>query len=673
MKAGALSTLCLFAGLAGPGLCGDGGEAKGEKTLSPYFFVENGDPSVDQVPLKATKVDVAVSGVIAAVRVTQAYENRGSRPINARYVFPASTRAAVHGMRMRIGDHRVVATIKERGQAKAEYQEAVKQGKSAALLEQSRPNVFSMSVGNVLPGDAIEVELDYTELLVPEEGVYQFMYPTVVGPRYSSDPASGAKATDQFVANPYLKEGEAPGTTFEIQVALASGIPLRDLACSSHKVQTQWTGPSNAVVRLDPQESGGGNRDFTLEYRLAGERIASGLLLFKGEDENFFLLMGQPPERVTAADLPPREYIFVVDVSGSMNGFPLDISKQLLKNLIGSLKPTDTFNVVLFAGGSRLMSPRSVPASADNVAEALQVIDRQHGGGGTELRAALDQALRIPRSESVSRSVVLLTDGYISAERDVFELVARNLGQTNLFAFGIGSSVNRHLIECVARAGQGEPFVVTAPQLAPAVAERFRRYIQSPVLTHISVAFDGFDAYDVEPAGFPDLLAERPLIAFGKWRGEAAGSVVVSGIGGSGPYRQVLDVSHAAPMPVNRALRHLWARSRVAALSDYGVNGAPDAHRDEVLALGLKYNLLTAYTSFVAVYEVIRNLEGAGTDVKQPLPLPEGVSNFAVGDASMTQGSEPGLLFGLIAAGLLVLGRVLRVRSARVCPSGALQ
>ena len=669
MRVESLWIACLVLGIASPGQSGVQGEGDGGKTLAPYFFVENGDPALDQVPLKATKVDVAVSGVIADVRVTQVYENRGTRPINARYVFPGSTRAAVHGMRMRIGDHMIVAQIKEREQAKAEYQQAVREGKSASLLEQSRPNVFSMSVGNILPGDTIEVELGYTELLVPEEGVYEFVFPTVVGPRYSSDSAEGAPDKDHFVANPYLKEGVVSKTTFDIQVALATGLPLRELGCPSHRTQTEWQGAAKARVRLDPQESAGGNRDFILKYRLSGERIASGLLLFEGEDESFFLVMAQPPERVTASDVPAREYVFVVDVSGSMHGFPLDTSKELLKNLIASLKPTDTFNVVLFSGGSSVMAPRSLAANAENIAKALQVIDGQDGGGGTELHAALDTALSIPRAENVSRSVVLVTDGYISAESDVFGLVAKNLGRTNFFAFGIGSGVNRHLIEGVARAGQGEPFVVTGPEQAASSAERFRRYIQSPVLTKISIAFEGFAAEEVEPSGFPDLLAQRPLVAFGKWHGARSGSIVISGLSGSGPYRQVLDVSKTEALPANRALRHLWARARIAALSDYGATGVPETHRDEIVALGLKYNLLTAFTSFVAVYQVVRNTAGSGTDVDQPLPLPKGVSNLAVAGESLAQGSEPGLVLLFLALASLAfaaLGRrvILRNRGA---------
>ena len=202
--------------------------APADKTLSPFFFVEGGDPAIDRLPLKDTRVDVAITGVIADVTVRQVYENRGTRPIHARYVFPASTRAAVYGMTMTVGDVRTVARIRERKQATREFEAAKKEGKSASLLEQSRPNVFTMKIANVLPGDTISVELKYTELLVPTDGVYEFVYPTVVGPRYSEKPESQASPGDEFVKAPYTHQGEAPRSEFHLSGVVSTGVPLQD-------------------------------------------------------------------------------------------------------------------------------------------------------------------------------------------------------------------------------------------------------------------------------------------------------------------------------------------------------------------------------------------------------------------------------------------------------------
>ncbi len=606
----------------------------GDRTLSPYFFVRSEDSSIDRLPLKSTSAAVDVTGVIADVKVTQVYRNEGKHPLEAVYVFPASTRAAVCGMKMTIGSRTIVAKVREREQARQDYEEAKHQGKSASLLEQERPNVFRMNVANIMPGDEIRVELSYNELLVPTGGVYEFVYPTVVGPRYSNKPAAKESPSGKWVKSPYLHEGEEPPCSFDLKVNIASAIPLKEIASPSHRVDISYQDPLRAAVRLSPGERTGGNRDFILKYRLAGGAIESGLLLTQGEKENFFLLMLEPPKRVTAEQIPPREYIFVVDVSGSMYGFPLDISKKLLQDLIGHLRPSDRFNVLLFSGGSTLMAKESLPATGENVTRALDVIDRQQGGGGTELLPALKRALAVPRHDGFSRTVVIATDGYVDVEGETFDLIRKNLGDANMFAFGIGTSVNRHLMEGIARAGMGEPFVITKPEEAEAAAEKFRAYIQSPVLSRVRVEFSGFDAYDVEPPSVPDVLAERPVVVFGKWRGPRQGNITVRGISGDRKYEKTVKVGEAKPLEGTSALRYLWARHRIAVLGDYENLRHNDERGKEITSLGISYNLLTAYTSFVAIDSEVRRTHGDVTTVQQPLPLPQGVSDLAVGAAN---------------------------------------
>ncbi len=606
-------------------------EKDADQTLSPYFLIKSHDPDVDQLPLKSTQAHVNISGVIADVTVTQVYKNEGHKPLEAIYVFPASTRAAVYGMKMTIGERTITAKIREREQARQEYNQAKQTGKSASLLEQQRPNVFQMNVANILPSDVIQVELKYTELLIPTDTVYEFVYPTVVGPRYVDHQAGEAGSSDMWTANPYLHQGEPPTYTFNISVEIAAGLRIQDMACDSHKTGINYKGPNFATVTLDPSEKQGGNRDFILKYRLASGKIETGLLLFEGKEENFFLLMMQPPKKVVKSQIPPREYIFIVDVSGSMHGFPLNISKKLLKDLIGNLRPTDTFNVLLFAGSSHLMSEHSLPATPQNITHAINTIDRQRGGGGTRLLPALKRALSLPKIEGFSRSIVIATDGYVSVEEQAFDLIRNNLGRANIFTFGIGSSVNRHLIEGMARVGMGEPFVITKPEQAPEKANRFRKLIESPVLTGIKVDFGRFKAFDVEPPGIPDVLADRPVIVFGKWRGKPRGIISIQGLTGEHAFSKKVDVSRIKPLKKNSALRYLWARHRIALLSDYNRLNKQDERVKEVTQLGLTYNLLTAYTSFVAVDTQIRLKDGQAVTVKQPLPLPQGVSDYAVG------------------------------------------
>jgi Ca-activated chloride channel family protein len=656
---GLVLILILTTMILGPALVHAQEDVPEDKTLAPYFVVK-GDPNVDQLPLKDTNVDIAVSGVIADVKVLQTYRNEGSRPINATYVFPASTRAAVYSMRMRIGDQIVIAKIKEREKAKTEFEQAKKEGKSASLLEQQRPNVFSMSLANVMPGDQIEIELRYTELLVPTDGTYEVVFPTVVGPRYAS-PKDPSKKEDGWVETPYTHEGVLPSSTLHISARIAAGLPIQDVKCTSHRIAPVWLGSTAAEVKLDEKNAFQGNRDFILRYQLAGEAITSGLLLFRGADENFFLYMAQPPTRAALEDIPAREYIFVVDVSGSMEGFPLNTSKKLLRDLVGQLRPTDLFNVVLFAGDSTLLSSTSLAANQDNINKAISLLEQQRGSGGTELLAAITQAMSLPRQSNYSRSVVLVTDGYVSGEEGVFDYIRANLNQSNIFSFGIGSSVNRYLIEGVAKAGMGEPFIVTDETEAPAVAAKFREYIETPVLTDIKVRSVGFETYDIHAQHLPDLFAQRPVILFGKWRGTPAGYFELTGKTGRGEYVTRFDVGGIQPDESNRALGYLWARSRIAELSDFGSRELDEAKVQEITALGLKYSLLTRYTSFIAVREVVRNPSGDAKDVNQALPLPLGVSDLAVGDGTAV-GSEPELVL-LVTLFLTIAGfAILRKR-----------
>jgi Ca-activated chloride channel family protein len=331
------------------------------------------------------------------------------------------------------------------------------------------------------------------------------------------------------------------------------------------------------------------------------------------------------------------------------------------------VRPTDTFNVVLFADGSRTLSPSSLPASSENLERALRFIGPQPGGGGTELLAALKRAVALPRTaESVARSVVLLTDGYIDAEKETFVYIREHLGEANFFSFGIGSSVNRFLIEGVAHAGQGEPFVVTRPEESAQTAAKFRRYIQSPVLTGVRVAFNGFETYDVEPLNVPDLFAERPIIVFGKWRGKPQGTIDVSGTSGKDVYRTTVPVGEAAPDEQHRALSYLWARARLINLFDF--DGRENAESvEEIKSIGLSYSLLTPYTSFVAVHEVVRNQDGHAEDLDQPLALPLGVTDLAVGGSSVATGAEPELVWvgAMLLTVLIGLGQLeLRKRRA---------
>ncbi|BCU76044.1 VIT domain-containing protein [Luteolibacter sp. LG18] len=644
----------------------------GETTAAPYFqtVTTGGEKSGDHLPLKSSTAEVKIDGTIARVSLEQVYANTGDKPMEALYVFPASTRAAVHGMVLTTGGRSITARIKEKAAAKAEYEQAKTEKKTAALLEEHRPNVFQMSVANILPGDDIHVTVQWSENIPATDGTYEFVFPTVVGPRYGH---GSAEPTETWSANPHLEAGSPSTATFSLGVQLATALPLAEVKCTSHSVNVDFQSKSTAAVKLVTRSGEeAANRDFILRWKLGQDRVDTGLLLHKGEHENHFLLQVEPPKRVTPDLIPPRDYVFVLDISGSMQGFPLQTAKDLLSQLTSVLRPDDTFNIVTFSGGSEVLSESPVANTPAMVEQARIFITKQQSSGGTELGQALERALKLPGGEGRSRSIVVMTDGFVGFDKEVFATIRSHLGQANLFSFGIGSSVNRSLIEGMARAGQGEPFVVTQPSEVKETVTRFRDLIANPVLAKIRVEADGVELSGIEPSPYPDLFANRPLVITGKWNGEPKGRIIVRGIAGNGaPFEKAIDLAEAATKGTDHpALPVLWARERVRHIEDAlithdgrSVPAAPLETVREITTLGLTHQLLTPYTSFVAVDETPRSFEGLAQTVKQPLPLPAGVSSSAIGGTSqpiVANGSvpEPGSI-GLISllVALLALQR----------------
>ena len=699
-----LSALLLLTACPFPVHAGE--EEDGEKLLAPYFVIqsEGADVSTDYFPLKSTEVTTNINGVIAETYVVQTYVNEGDKPINAQYVFPTSSTATVHGMTMEIGSHRVTATIKEKEEAKEEYEEAKEEGKSASLLEQRRPNVFTMDVANVMPGDTARIELHYTELVATREGVCEFVFPTVVGPRYvtpedADSPAADAAVPDRemstegsqdgaadgpvaeedrpdttvtnddsadgWAASPYLPEGVLPDSEYHITVNLSTGVPIADVSCKSHEIKVEQENGSQARITLADSEDYAGNRDFILKYRLTGESVESGLVLTETDSEKYFFLTVQPPERYTPDDIPPREYIFVLDVSGSMYGYPLDTAKDLIRSLATGLRDMDRFNLVLFSDDTYLLSTKSLAANSRNVQAAIDLIDEQEGGGGTSMLPALQTAVSVPLKEDIARSVVIITDGYISNEDEIYDLINENMDTASFFSFGIGCSVNDYLIKGIAQCGMGESFLVTDSEDAAESAQRFASYIEAPLMTGITVDYEGFDVYDVATSTPSILYAEKPLILFGKWRGEPTGTITVKGKAGGEDYVQEISVADSTVDTQDESIRYLWARTKLDQLAGYGSIRNDDSVKDAITKLGLDYNMTTPYTSFVAVVEEIRNPEGEAEDVNQANPLPLQVSNLAVG-GGYTAYSEPGgILLGVFLTVVSFCGARRQFRKRR--------
>lgn len=563
-----------------------------DSTECPYFNISSSDSTGIAFSLLETNVNATISGVIANVEVEQLYINTGDSIVDATYVFPMSTQAAIYGMEMDVNDRTIVAEIRRKAEAEEIFENADSTGLTATLLEQHRPNVFQMNIANLIPGDSLRVRMVYTELLVPVEGVYQFVFPTVVGPRYSI-------GGEPWVNQSILEQNPVSETAFNINVKVNAGMDI-SAECISHDVSFESSNNSTQTS-LNTQPGS----DFILNYTLDGNQIETGLLLFEDEEENFFLSMIQPQKPNVTFRSPPREYVFIMDVSGSMSGTPLDISKELMVNLLEDLDFEDKFNIVTFAGSSSQLAPNSLPVSIDNIELALEFIDNLSAAGSTQILPALNTALQMQGTDGYSRSFVIITDGFVTVEKETYDLIRQYLNEANFFSFGIGTSVNRFIIEGIAYVGEGEPFVVTEFENADEVTETFKRYIEKPVLTNIQANFEGLEVYDLEPLTIPDVFAERPIIIYGKYNKPAVGSIEMRGDYGDEELLSTLNFEdYSDNNEENIALKYLWARKRIKLMSDYGIaSNEMDtiSIEEEITQLGLKYSLITKYTSFVAV------------------------------------------------------------------------
>ena len=587
------------------------------------------------IPLKHTDVKAQVSIYLASVTVQQQYHNPYDSKIEAVYLFPLPDDAAVRDFIMVIGDRKIRGIIREKEEAKQIYQEARRQGHVASLMTQERPNIFTQFVANIEPGKQIDIDITYFHSLRYENGEYEFHFPMVVGPRYNPPgstngvgavPRGESGTSGQTTEVSYLAPDEITSNDITLEVDVDAGLPIGKLESPSHKIDVERGGETRAKVRLAAGDRIP-NKDFVLRYKVGGKGIASALATHRdAKGEGYFTLVLQPPDSL--ADLPssPREMIFVLDVSGSMSGAPIEISKRTMDRCLKRLSPRDTFQIVTFASHATLMAERPVPATAENVNRAWQYVQAQAGGGGTQMLTGIRAALEAPRDPGRYRIVSFMTDGYIGNETEIFGAVGKSIGDARIFAFGIGSSVNRYLIEGLGRIGRGTTAFVGLNESAEKAVDQLYQRIEHPALTDIKLDWSGADIRDVYPSTIPDLFVGRPVVITGRFQGTGVANLKLSGRIANVPHEMALKVDLAEEGSRHPALAAVWARARIATLSDRMIF-TPDGHdcAGEIRATAIEYSLMSQYTAFVAV-DSSRVTEGAtGTTVPVPVPTPAGV------------------------------------------------
>ena len=664
------------------------------------------------LPLLRSHYDVTIQGDIATVRLTQTFANPSDQPLNARYLFPLNRRAAVHAMTMRVGDEVISAEIQEIVQAKQTFEQAKREGKAAALLEQHRPNMFTQRIANLMPGVPVAVDIEYAQLVPKVDEAYELIVPMIVGPRFQPAEARPGPADVLTPAGPAsVADGRAPAADGQWQLealpaypptagvhlpddrvservtlalALETPVALQSVYSDTHPLTL--THHSSTQVAISFEEGAVlDNRDFVLRYDYTPAQASAGAFThWESGEGGYFALLIEPPKTVPDSAALPREMVFLLDCSGSMSGAPMAASKLFMHKALNGLRPKDSFRIIRFSDSATEFSAQPLSATRANIERGLRYTQQLYGSGGTVMTSGIKQALLVPPPTGVIRNVVFLTDGYIGNELSVLALVNKLLGDARLFAFGVGAGVNRYLLDELGRVGRGftryfDP--TRSDETKETVAAELAAKLHTPVLTDLRIDWGGLPVNEVVPAELPDLYAGNSIRITGRFTRPATGVVTIAGTRGTanGTASQArvsheLTLSEAESRP---AIRRVWARNAIGERMHQFITPKqlrPDAVTNDqlkaaVTELGLSYGLATRWTAFVAVSKKIYNqTPAAARDADVALPKVAGVSRNAYGPPSTGPitgfaAPEPGLWLSLPTAVLILA--VLRRRARR--------
>ncbi|MHC4110701.1 MAG: VIT domain-containing protein [Planctomycetota bacterium] len=639
-----------------------------------------------EFPLKHTSVYAQISGFLAQVEVKQHFHNPHKDKIEAVYVFPLPENAAVNEMIMVVGRRNIYGEIHKRMEARRIYEQARAEGKRTALLEQERPNIFTQSVANIQPGEEIVITIRYVQALKYDRGVYRYVFPMVVGPRFIPGAPTGKKGTGwaqdtntvpdaSRITPPVLKPGRRSAHDISLTVKLDAGLSIEDLNSKSHDIELTDEGVGKATVSIMTQDTIP-NKDFVLEYRVAEDKHRGAYLTHCSQQGGYLLLMIQPSLDSVTKNLEPKEIFFVVDCSGSMSGYPIQKVKEAMYHCIQGISPDDTFQIIRFSSNASAFAPEPVPATRLHKEEALDYIQTLHGSGGTRMIEGIKACLDFPQVAERQRIVFFMTDGKIGNDDQILAAIKEKVGTTRLFSFGVGSSTNRSLLERMAQVGRGtSQYIRQDEDPQPVITDMLSR-ISKPYLTDVEINWAGLSVVDVYPNPVPDLYSAQPLILFARYDVAGQGEVTLRGTINGQPYEERIWISLPNWYPDNGSLASVWAREKIKYLMLEKLGGRMPGIEQEVTNLALEFNLMSQYTSFVAVDEVIP--EGSDTTLPRtiaiPVPIPDGVSFTGIfGPSSGYPGdyvNGDGIMLGKDTASLR-LGRQSRRLSLYAMPKSA--
>ncbi|MGZ8416414.1 MAG: marine proteobacterial sortase target protein [Methyloceanibacter sp.] len=591
-----------------------------------------------QAPRLGTDVVMTVNGTIARVTVTQRFENPSERWLEGIYVFPLPEQSAVDALRMEIGSRVIEGEIKGRDDAKRAYEAAKDAGQKASLVEQERPNIFTNSVANIGPHEAIVVRIEYQETVKQDAGVYSLRFPLVVAPRYNPKgsevtpvdyggkplPSDPVPDRDR-ISPPVLDLAKAPKINpVSIQVKLDAGFALGYITRSYHEIALKRTGDDMATLTL-AQGSVPADKDFELLWKPKPAAAPQTSLFYESVGgQDYLLATVTPPTLDAAPKLLPRELIFVIDNSGSMAGTSIVQAKQSLLFALGRLRPGDKFNVVRFDDTMETLFDTAVDASSDNLAIAKHFVSRLDAEGGTDMLPALKAALQdaTPDDATRLRQVVFLTDGSVGNEAQLFEEIASNRGRSRLFTVGIGSAPNSFFMTRAAELGRGTfTHIGSHAQVLERMSALFAK-LEKSVMMRLKAEWPAGTSVEAWPNPLPDLYAGAPVVLSAKLPARQ-GELHLSGVFDGKAWTATLKLEDAVP---GAGVAKLWARSKIASLEAKAYTDANPSGIDKAIeTVALAHHLVSSQTSLIAIDKTKSRPDGQNvSSVDMPVNLPDG-------------------------------------------------
>ncbi len=591
-----------------------------------------------RLPLLHTDVDAEVSGALVDVQLTQTFSNPFDEPIEAIYLFPLPQSAAVDDLWMQVDGELVVAEIHRRDDAQQIYEEARDDGKAAALMQQWRPNTFSQHVANIPPGGRIDISIHLVQPLRYRGGGFEWVFPTVVGPRYTpaggtGDPEEDGGAYVDLMSGPVADQ--PTGNTIDVFAWIDAGVPITDISSPSHDILYDQEHDETADVWLDVTDRVP-NKDFILRWSVAGAAPDLALHAHRDpdlHDDGYVFATVQPPDPgfLEEDEIQPREMVFVVDTSCSMTGFPLETAVDVMRHAIEGMNRDDSFTILRFSSETSTLAPAPLPNSEDNRMRAQTFLATFSGGGGTQMEPGVRAALDIPHDPLRRREVFIVTDAEISNEREVLAMLETRLGTARVHTLGIGSAPNRALIESIARVGRGTADVIRPDEDAQAAVDAWYDRIRSPLLTDVEVDFEGVDVFDLTPDPLPDLYVGQPVTVAGRYPQGGSGDLVVRGLLRGEEVEYVWTIDLPEVERAHAAVASMWARARVAELEALQLDGDRPDIVNEIVALCLDHRIMSRHTSFVAVSaDRIPGADGPPRPVQVPREIPDLVDHAAI-------------------------------------------